>query len=313
MEGVTLGHPGQSSGLRTYVMLWAGRNQLAAALNISALARRTGVTADTLRKWEQRYGIIRPMRTRGGQRRYTERDVARVQWLRDRLADGYRISEAAALLGQTTEPAGRTPAESRSQILHAIERGDGRELAQLLDQAFALHGVEDALTAVVAPLLDELGKAWEEGRVGVAEEHRASEAIRARLDQLLADARVPVRGIAVLACAPGERHDLGLLMLAILLRADGWQVAYLGADTPLEGAFSLAQDLGARVLCLSVAMAERARGLEQELRSRPASPTPVGVVVGGRGADATLAKRIGATHLDDDLLRSVRSLRRFSA
>jgi MerR family transcriptional regulator, light-induced transcriptional regulator len=283
---------------------------LAAALNISALARRTGIAADTLRKWEQRYAIIRPMRTRGGQRRYTERDVARVEWLRDRLADGYRISEAAALLGQTTEPAGRTTAESRLQILQAVERGDARELGQLLDQAFALHGVEDVLTAVVAPLLDELGEAWEKGRVGVAEEHLASEAIRARLVQQLADSRAPIRGVAVLACAPGERHDLGLLMLAILLRADGWHIAYLGADTPLEDAFSLARRLGARILCLSLAMAERARGIEEELRARPASPTPV--AVGGRGADAMLAKRIGATHVDGDLCRSVRSLRRFS-
>jgi methanogenic corrinoid protein MtbC1 len=205
---------------------------------------------------------------------------------------------------------GAQRAESRSQILEAVERGDGRELGQLLEQAFALHGVEDALTAVVAPLLDELGEAWEEGRVGVAEEHLASEAIRARLVQLLADSRAPVRGIAVLACAPGERHDLGLLMLAILLRADGWHVAYLGADTPLEDAISLAQRLGARVLCLSLAMAKRARGVEDELRARPALSTPV--AVGGRGADAMLAKRIGATHVDGDLCRSVRSLRRFS-
>src|SRR5919197_1237255 len=114
MEGVTLGHPSQSSGPRTCVMLLPGTKRLAAALNISALARRTGIAADTLRKWEQRYGIIRPTRTTGGQRRYSERDVARVEWLRDRLAEGYRISAAAALLGQTAEPAGRTPARSRA-------------------------------------------------------------------------------------------------------------------------------------------------------------------------------------------------------
>ena len=285
---------------------------MAAALNISALARRTGVAADTLRKWEQRYVIIRPARTHGGQRRYTERDVARVEWLRDRLADGYRISEAAALLGQTTEPAGRTPDQSRSQILAAIERGDAHELGQLLDQSLALHGIEDALSAVVAPLLEELGKAWEERRITVAEEHLASEAIRARLLQLLIDARAPVRGVAVLACPSGERHDLGLLMLAILLRADGWQVAYLGADTPLADAFSLAQRLDARLVCLSLATAERARCLEEELGAGRASPGAAGVVIGGRGADATLARRIGATHLDGELPRSIRLLRRFA-
>ena len=52
----------------------------------------------------------------------------------------------------------------------------------------------------------------------------------------MADARGGVRGTAVLACAPGEHHDLGLLMLAVALRADGWRVEYLGADTPVESA-----------------------------------------------------------------------------
>ena len=77
-------------------------------LNIAALARRTGVAPDTLRKWEQRYAILQPSRTSGGQRRYSERDVARVEWLRERLDEGYRIGEAASLLGSV----GPTPARS---------------------------------------------------------------------------------------------------------------------------------------------------------------------------------------------------------
>ena len=72
---------------------------MSAGLNIAALARRTGIAPDTLRKWEQRYQILQPDRTSGGQRRYSERDVARVEWLRERLDEGYRIGEAATLLG----------------------------------------------------------------------------------------------------------------------------------------------------------------------------------------------------------------------
>jgi DNA-binding transcriptional MerR regulator len=64
---------------------------MTAGLNIAALAQRTGVPPDTLRKWEQRYRILQPDRTAGGQRRYSERDVARVEWLRERLDEGYRI------------------------------------------------------------------------------------------------------------------------------------------------------------------------------------------------------------------------------
>ena len=61
-----------------------------ALLNISALSRRTGVAPDTLRKWEVRYGVLRPVRTAGGQRRYSEVDVQRVEWLRDRIREGAR-------------------------------------------------------------------------------------------------------------------------------------------------------------------------------------------------------------------------------
>src|SRR5712691_8965040 len=85
-------------------------------LNIAALAQRTGVPPDTLRKWEQRYQILQPRRTPGGQRRYSERDVARVEWLRERLKEGYRIGEAATLLGA----AATEPADSPREELRAI-------------------------------------------------------------------------------------------------------------------------------------------------------------------------------------------------
>ncbi len=282
-----------------------------AALNISALSSRTGVAADTLRKWEQRYRIIRPSRTPGGQRRYSETDVARVEWLRDRLAEGYRISEAAQLLGSERPPVSRSPEEARAAIMAAAETSDSGELGRVLDQAFALQGVEETLLNVVAPLLEEIGKAWETGRVTVAQEHLASETIRGRLVQLLADARGEVRGTAVLACPPGERHDLGLLMLAILLRADGWQVAYLGADTPLGDALTLAQRLDAGLLCLSLAVPPRDAALEREANRRTI-PRGLQLVLGGRGADPRLAKRMGAAHVNSDLQRSVRTLRRYA-
>src|ERR671927_250170 len=99
-ERIALWHIRQRNGHASRVM--------SAALNIAALSRRTGVAPDTLRKWEQRYQILRPTRTAGGQRRYSERDVARVEWLCARLAEGYRIGEAAQLLGTTDVARTRT-------------------------------------------------------------------------------------------------------------------------------------------------------------------------------------------------------------
>lgn len=114
---------------------------------------------------------------------------------------------------------------------------------------------------MIAPVLERVGEGWRRGELSVGQEHMATAAVRAHLERLVADPRAGVRGLAVLACAPGERHELGLLMLAVLLRADGWQVAYLGADTPAEDASALAERLGARLLCLSATMPDSRKRL----------------------------------------------------
>ena len=182
-----------------------------------------------------------------------------------------------------------------------------RALRGLLDQAFTVLPLEQALIRIVEPVLERVGDAWEYGELSVAQEHLVSAAIRARLERLLADARGAVRGVAVLACVPGEQHELGLLMLGTLLRADGWQVAYLGADAPLEDAVELAEQLDASLLCLSVTMRERVADL-----SRLDLPEGVTLAIGGAAANDRVARRLGAFHVNDNLRRSVRELRRLT-
>src|SRR6266496_3605165 len=124
-------------------------------LNIAALASRTGIAADTLRKWEQRYRILQPSRTPGGQRRYSERDVARVEWLRERLEEGYRISEAASLLGTLGAAPARSASGHLKAVLEALETGPPDQIGLRLDQAFALLAVDEVIESVIRPLLHE--------------------------------------------------------------------------------------------------------------------------------------------------------------
>jgi DNA-binding transcriptional MerR regulator len=273
-------------------------------LNIAALAQRTGVAPDTLRKWEQRYRILQPSRTPGGQRRYSERDVQRVEWLRERLDEGYRISEAASLLGAALEPA-RSKEDQLRAILESLDRGETAEIAVRLDQAFALNGVDYTLEAIVRPLLEAVGERWERGELTVADEHLVSEAVRSRLGHLLADVGGGVRGVAVLACAPGERHELGLMMATIALRRDGWKVFYLGCDTPAADALALARRVSARVLGWSLTVPERGKKLV------PADD--VALVVGGPGATRELAERLGATRAGAALSDVVAAFRKLAA
>jgi methanogenic corrinoid protein MtbC1 len=285
---------------------------MSTGLNIAALAQRTGVPPDTLRKWEQRYRILQPDRTAGGQRRYSERDVARVQWLRERLDEGYRIGEAATLLGTVGGDPARSPRDHLHALLDSLDRGDSAEIGLRLDQAFALLDVDETLDAVVRPLLQSVGERWANGKLTVAEEHLVSEAVRSRLGHLLADAGGGVRGVAVLACAPGERHELGLMMAAIALRRDGWKVVYLGADTPIADAVALTRRLQARLLGLSLAMSEHAQALEVALAETKV-PAGVSLVVGGSGSSRAMAKRLGATYAGQELRGAVETVRALTA
>jgi MerR family transcriptional regulator, light-induced transcriptional regulator len=276
-------------------------------MNIAALSRRTGIPPDTLRKWEQRYGVLRPQRTSGGQRRYTELDLARVEWLRERLTEGYRIGDAAALLGDVDVGVGRTPAELRRELHAAVRESDVDAIGALLDQTFTLLSLEQSLSRVIAPVLEVVGDGWANRELSVAQEHLISGAVRARLDSLLADARGDIRGVAVLACVPGERHELGLLMLGTLLRADGWQIAYVGPDVPLGEALELAERVDAGAVCLSATMREHLANLKAV-----DVPPDVTLTLGGAAATPTAARRLRAHYGDGNLRRTVRELRRAS-
>ena len=265
---------------------------LGSGLNIAAVAQRTGIGADTLRKWERRYGVLRPSRTSGGQRRYDERDVARVEWLRDRLADGFRIGEAAALLETDDASAESSTTGLRDAIVAAVADTDTRRLAALVEQSFTLYDVETAVEEIVAPALRLVGDRWEAGAECIAEEHLLSEVVLERLRTLLGDRRPAVRGTAVLACAPGERHELGLLSLAVLLQADGWLTVYLGTDTPLDAAVTTALRTDADLLCLSTSDPGTRAALEADLAGEDL-PEKLVVVMGGAADGTETPPRLG--------------------
>jgi len=280
-------------------------NESGGGLNIAAVARRTGVASDTLRKWERRYGVLRPRRTPGGQRRYDELDVSRVEWLRDRLAEGFRIGAAAALLEPADGDSAHTVGELRDALVAAARAGDPKRLMGLVDQAFTLHPFAAVIEEIVAPALGTVGDAWREDSGAIGEEHLLSEIVRARLERMLSDQRPGVRGKVVLTCAPGERHELGLLALAVMLQADGWLIAYLGADAPVESALSLARRLAADVVCVSVTMPEALERLTAELEAA-STDGPIVVAGGSAVAHATELPATIVTGALEDVVAELR-------
>jgi DNA-binding transcriptional MerR regulator len=239
-----------------------------AHLRIGELSRRSGVSAELLRAWERRYGLLRPQRSAGGLRLYSSGDLERVRAMQRHMDQGLAAREAAALVGQATaEAAPRRagaplfdPARARAELGAALEAFDEPGAQAAFDSLLSLATLDTLLSDVVMPYLRDLGDRWERGELSVAQEHFASNVLRGRL---LGLARGWGRGDgprALLACPEGERHDLGLITFGLALRERGWRIDYLGPDTPLESLEEAARRTDPSVVVLS---AVRSEPLEQ--------------------------------------------------
>ena len=254
-----------------------------AQLRIGELARRTGIATELLRAWERRYGLLTPDRTAGGYRLYSDDDVHRVRRMRELLATGLSAAEAARqAASEPPAPAELAPAAASGELRHALERLDDADAHAAFDRLLADYSADAVLSGVVLPLLRELGTGWERGEISVAQEHFASNLLRGRL---LGLARGWDRGAgprAVLACPPGERHDLGLVIFGLALRELGWRITFLGADTPPDTLVETVRRLEPEALVLAVTDWARLRGVaETAARLRGVGTA---VWIGGAGA-----------------------------
>ena len=278
-------------------------------LRIGEIGRRTGVSPELLRAWERRYGLLDPARTDGGLRLYSERDVERVRAMQEHLAGGHSAAEAAQLaLAGAPEPApvaAGTLEGERAALRAALDALDADGAQAALDRVFAAFTLETALGDVVLPYLAELGDRWMRGDASVAQEHFASNLIRGRL---MALARGWERGTgrtALLACAPGEQHDLPLLMFGLALRGQGWRIVFLGADTPTESVQEIADQIEPAAVVVSAVVPEplggHAAGLRRVARGHR-------LLLAGAGATAALAKRADGELLAGDPIAAAAAL-----
>jgi MerR family transcriptional regulator, light-induced transcriptional regulator len=266
----------------------------AGLLRIGELSRRTGVSPELLRAWERRYELLKPMRSTGGLRLYTSDDLERVTRMQQHLADGLAAAEAAALASEgpaETDGLAFDAAAARHDLGAALESFDEAYAQAVLDSLLSMTTLDTMLAEVVLPYLHELGERWKRGEVSVAQEHFASAVLRGRL---LGLARGWGRGFgprALLACLPGEQHDLGLIAFGLALRARGWRIAYLGGDMPIESVISAARAVEPVFVVLSAVDAERVRRNTAELKSLARAQR---ICLGGAGAGEADAKAVGA-------------------
>ncbi|MEK0313382.1 MerR family transcriptional regulator [Cohnella sp. 56] len=274
--------------------------------SIQKVSDMLGIPGVTLRAWETRHHIVNPLRSAGGHRLYSEEDIAKLRWVKKRMAEhGMKIGEIAQLLKEEKKPSGLASASDGDENRRALceARIDERlyaaliafnteEANEIIDLALSLHGYEKAFHEIIAPLLVRIGTDWEAGKLAVAQEHFASQLVLQRFLQIFrllpVDRRLPV---AVAFCPPGEHHHLGLLLFSLFLRKKGVDVIYLGPDTPYEGLDQIIRLKNVRAAVVSVTDPRLVGALMDWVEQSLARHPELDVLLGGMGLAEPSVKR----------------------
>jgi DNA-binding transcriptional MerR regulator/methylmalonyl-CoA mutase cobalamin-binding subunit len=286
-----------------------------ATLPIRTISSLTGVNAVTLRAWERRYGIVRPARTPKGHRLYSHQHVERIRRVLALMDRGVPIGRVRDLIDAEPAAEPTTAADqwrkSLDRMAAAIANFDEPELDRIYDEALGVYPVEQVTRRLLLPLLVHLGERWRDLAGGIAEEHFFSMYLRSKLGARLQHRMRYAVGARVLAsCAPGEQHEIGLLLFALQAHAAGLQTVLLGADTPVDEIVIARQRSAARAVVLSSSLQPAEDFLSGEL-PRLVREAGCPVFVGG---DTALARRreivaAGATPLCVPIEEGVRLLK----
>ena len=282
---------------------------------IRTVSSLTGVNSITLRAWERRYGLIKPVRTPKGHRLYTQTDIDLIQQVLELLDKGISIGQVKEYLkGKTAQPTPKTAADPWSnyqrRMLNAIVRFDTNALDQTYNDALSVYPVDLVTKHLILPLLKNLGMRWAENEGSIAEEHFFGAYLRNKLGARFHHHASPQYGpVLIAACLPGEHHEIGLMLFCLSALNQGYRLIYLGADTPFAELKSPAEQAEASAILLSGAVDPDTSVLSNELSTLVES-IDVPVFVGGRTAVKFTDEIVdaGAIPLGTDISQGIRKI-----
>jgi MerR family transcriptional regulator, light-induced transcriptional regulator len=268
---------------------------------IRAVSLMTGVSIDTLRAWERRYGAVAPVRDDRG-RVYSDDHVRRIALLRDAVQSGHAIGRVAnmttAQLEELSAAASATVRLARAarslpvtvnidSIIAALERFDAAAVEADLGRAAAMLRPPELLRDVLVPVLTEVGERWHRGHARIAHEHMLSASVRNVLGSLL---RVHLRdGVPdkmLFATPSGERHEFGTLGAAMLAASGGLGTIYLGPDMPAADIVAVTAVVRLEIVVLGVTDTGDAVTVDKEVQQvAKRLPPNIELWLGGRGAE----------------------------
>ena len=239
-------------------------------VSIATVERETGLSKDTLRMWERRYGFPRPARDDNGERAYPPDQLEKLRLIRRFMDLGHRPGKiVAAPMAELSAEMHRLDAASRLElapvgglpdVLLHLKTHRISEMRDQLAQLMMRQGLQRFLLETVSPLNDEVGRAWMRGEIAVYEEHLYSEQIQHLLRQAIGaanhDGGTPR---VLLTTLPGEEHQLGLLMAQAFMAVEGAHCISLGVQTPASDIARAAHEQRADIVGLSFSQAMQPR------------------------------------------------------
>ncbi len=289
---------------------------MVSSFSIQAAAERTGLSPHVIRAWERRYGAIKPERSAGKHRLYSEEEIERLAMLHRAVQNGHSIGKIAGLsaaklsalianLPPTTRSAkgaadGEPNDEVRAAAITAVERFDTHALHTTLSDALVALGHTGFLRLVVAPLAEEIGERWRSGAITVAHEHFFAASVKVFLGEVTRQFATPLTAPRIIVGTPaGQLHELGALMAAAIAANLGWHPVYLGPSLPAHEIAGAVLRNEAAAVALSIVYPEDDPNLTRELTDLARLlPSGARMLVGGRAARGyfeTLV-RIGALY-----------------
>lgn len=235
---------------------------------IADVERDTGLSKDTLRVWERRYGFPDPARDALGERRYDNAQVLHLRHLRRLLDAGFRAGQVvpltlAELLALPVDQDPALPAPGCALVppatshvgewMAVLRQHDARVLRSTMEQYLLAHGLARLVRDGIAPMNVQVGQSWLAGNLAIFEEHLYAEAVQQVLRQALsqlAAQRPPQPPRVLLTTVPGEPHGLGLLMAECEMALAGCDTLALGVQTPLTEIVAAAHACKADVVAL---------------------------------------------------------------
>jgi len=261
-------------------------------LNIGTVERDTGIARDTLRIWERRYGFPEPVRNDKGERMYPDVQLRRLQRIRRLLDQGLRPGKVVGLNDVDLDKleANLYPTkplnDSVAQILDVLQNTDGLELESAISIIYLQQGMQTFLTETVVPLLYTVGERWSMGKLEIFEEHMLTQVLTRFLDsEISLLQKKAMKPRVLLATLPGEKHTLGLLMLAAMLSSRNISIVNLGGEVPLDQIVAAIERFDAEIIGITFSSTYKYEHIRNNIiELRESIEEDVDIWMGGEGA-----------------------------